>query len=90
MKVREICVPYTEATGPCKARAQAQYLWRGEGYYLQIDAHMRFVQGWDSQLKRELVEAEKLSNSGKAVLSTYPSGKAEILTDNRRVSVRCC
>lgn len=29
------------AAGPCPARAAAQALWRGEEFYLQIDAHMR-------------------------------------------------
>jgi hypothetical protein len=31
------------ASGPCAARAAAQRLWRGEEFYFQIDAHMRWV-----------------------------------------------
>ncbi len=40
-QVREIRIPASEATGPCKARYLATQLWEGEKYYLQIDAHMR-------------------------------------------------
>jgi hypothetical protein len=57
---------------PCKARQLAQSLWNGEEFYLQLDAHMRFVRGWDTQLTAWLATAEL--TSPKAVLSTYPSG----------------
>jgi hypothetical protein len=40
-QVREMRLPHTEATGPCKARALAAALWDGEEYVLQVDAHMR-------------------------------------------------
>eukprot|EP00884_Botryococcus_braunii_P015720 jgi/Botrbrau1/2831/Bobra.0125s0038.2 len=73
-QVREIRLHYTEARGPCKARALAQSLWEGEAFFLQIDSHTRFRRGWDVSLRAMLEEAEALSTFGKAVLSTYPSG----------------
>lgn len=49
-------------------------LWNGEEYWLQIDAHMRFVSGWDTKLMGMLETAEEMSSFGKAILSSYPSG----------------
>lgn len=72
VQVREIHIPWQEATGPCKARHLAQQLWSGEEYYLQIDSHMRFVPGWDIKLKKMLCQAELMSVHGKAVVSSYP------------------
>lgn len=41
---------------------------------VQVDSHMRFVQGWDTLLLEQLHAAEAQSSCGKAVLSTYPVG----------------
>ena len=35
LQVRQVVLPASEATGPCKARALAQQLWEGEEYHLQ-------------------------------------------------------
>ncbi|ETW10480.1 hypothetical protein, variant [Aphanomyces invadans] len=59
-----------DATGPCLARWETQQLWRGEPYYLQIDSHMRFRQGWDVFLIHELSQC----SSPRAILTTYPLG----------------
>jgi len=67
-----VWIPWQEATGPCKARHLAQQLWDGEEFYLQIDSHMRFVPGWDSQLRHMLQQAEQVATYGKAVISSYP------------------
>ena len=72
MQVREIRIPWQEATGPCKARHLAQQLWDGEEFCLQIDSHTRFVAGWDSKLKQMLQQGEQMSTFGKAVVSSYP------------------
>lgn len=71
-RVREIIMDYREAEGPCLARHLAQQLWKGEAYYLQLDSHMRFVQGWDVICLQQLHAAENSSGSKRAVLSTYP------------------
>jgi len=72
LQVREVRIPWQEATGPCKARHLAQHLWNGEEFHLQIDSHMRFVPGWDSKLKHMLQQAEQMASFGKAVISSYP------------------
>ena len=71
-RMREIVMDYREAEGPCLARHLAQQLWRGERYHLQLDSHMRFVQGWDDVCLQQLHAAESLSQSERVVLSTYP------------------
>ncbi|ETO81461.1 hypothetical protein F442_04130 [Phytophthora nicotianae P10297] len=63
-------VDYRQAAGPCVARAQAQKLWQGEEFYLQIDSHMRFRPGWDCFLISELGKCP----SSKPILTTYPLG----------------
>lgn len=57
------------AKGVCSARAEAQALWRGETYFLQIDSHLRFVEGWD-----ELSVEELRACPGKALLTAYGPG----------------
>ncbi|GAB4817949.1 hypothetical protein N2152v2_004995 [Parachlorella kessleri] len=73
-QVRQVIVSSEEATGPCKARALAQQLWDGEEFYLQVDSHMRFVQGWDTLLLGMLRQAEQQAQHARVVLSTYPPG----------------
>lgn len=58
----------SESQGACWARHQVQKLWHGEDYILQIDSHMRFVEGWDEKCLATLADCP----SGKALLSTYP------------------
>ena len=67
-QVRTIEVHASESKGACWARHKVQSLWQGEDYYLQIDSHMRFVQGWDEILIAMLEQCD----SPKPVLSTYP------------------
>ncbi|DBA04050.1 TPA: hypothetical protein N0F65_009397 [Lagenidium giganteum] len=69
-RVRVKWMHYRDAAGPCVARAEAQKLWRGEKYYLQIDSHMRFQEGWDTFLINELARCTSL----KPILTTYPQG----------------
>jgi hypothetical protein len=65
------CVRYDahRSRGACWAKSQAQQLWRGERYVLNIDSHMRFAPGWDVELIRMLAKCR----SPKPVLSTYPA-----------------
>lgn len=57
-----------EAMGPCFARYLASRLWRGEAYFMQIDAHMGFAEGWDAKLIDQLAKAP----SDRPVISHYP------------------
>lgn len=67
-QVRSIEIHASQSKGACWARHRVQSLWKGEDYYLQVDSHMRFVQGWDEKLIAMLAQCD----SPKAVLSTYP------------------
>jgi hypothetical protein len=65
---RVIEIDANTSRGTCWARSQAQSLWRGEEYTLQIDSHMRFVEHWDEILLAMLAQCD----SAKPVISTYP------------------
>ncbi|KAK5577437.1 hypothetical protein RB653_002378 [Dictyostelium firmibasis] len=78
--IRTIRMDYSEAKGPCYARALVQQqLYNGEKYYLQIDSHMRFVKDWDTEMINQLLQC-KTSDSDdtvvdeKAILTCYPMG----------------
>jgi hypothetical protein len=59
------------ARGPCWARALAMALYDGEDWFLQIDSHMDFEDGWDTRL---VAQAQALL-PGRAgvVVSAYPN-----------------
>jgi Uncharacterised nucleotidyltransferase/Glycosyltransferase (GlcNAc) len=63
-------IPARESRGLGWARSQTEKLWQGERYTLQIDAHMRFAEGWDSLL----LEMLSMCPSEKPILTAYPPG----------------
>lgn len=65
---RLLLIDSDRSRGVCWARAKTQALWDGEPYTLQIDSHMRFVQGWDDLLLHLLEQCP----SPKSVLTAYP------------------
>lgn len=69
-QVRAVHFHVDEAEGLGWARQQAQSLWRGEPYCLQIDSHMRFVQDWDQAMLAMLAACD----SDEPVLTGYPPG----------------
>jgi predicted 2-oxoglutarate/Fe(II)-dependent dioxygenase YbiX/peroxiredoxin len=68
-QVRFTRVAAQASLGVCWARYQAERLWRGEAYTLQVDSHSRFAPGWDSALIAELGRCP----SPKPILSTNPA-----------------
>ena len=66
---RVIEVDARESRGVCWARSRVQSLWAGEEFFLQIDAHSRFVQDWD-EVFLDMLHA---CPSQRAVLSAYPA-----------------
>ncbi len=66
--IRNIHYRVEESQGGCWARAEALSMWKGEDYILQIDAHMRFVPGWDCLL----IDALERCPTEPALLSTMP------------------
>ncbi|MFO0389798.1 MAG: GlcNAc-transferase family protein [Alphaproteobacteria bacterium] len=67
-----------DAQGAGWARCEAQSLWSGEEYTLQIQAHMRFEQGWDETL---ITMLENLP-AEKAILTAWLPGYTP--PDNRQ------
>jgi len=59
-----------ESRGACWARRQAQSVYGGEDFLLQIDSHMRAVKHWDDLLLTTWREC----SDERAVLSVYPNG----------------
>jgi hypothetical protein len=59
------------ARGPCWARSMAMTLYEGENWFLQIDSHMDFDQGWDARL---IAHAQALAPGRHGVvISSYPN-----------------
>jgi hypothetical protein len=67
--IKQIKISHTEAKGPCWARFLIQQLWTGEEYYLQVDSHTRFVEGWDEKC----IDCLNKINDKKACLTNYVS-----------------
>jgi len=65
-----LSVDATESRGACWARREAQSLYSGEDFLLQIDSHMRAVQHWDDLLLTTWNECR----DHRAILSVYPNG----------------
>jgi hypothetical protein len=70
-QIRVLYVNETESNGPCQARYLASKLWGGEMYYMQSDAHLRFVPEWDRLYIEEIMATQSYP---KAILSSYPPG----------------
>lgn len=71
--IRLLNVAVQESYGVSWARALAQSMYDNEEYYLQIDSHMWFEDGWDTLLINTLQKLPKLS-----VISCYPYGYERI------------
>jgi hypothetical protein len=57
-----------KSRGLCWIRQLVHKLYGGETYYLQVDAHSRFIPGWDKAMIAELLRCP----SEKPIISTYP------------------
>eukprot|EP01064_Diplonema_japonicum_P028129 TRINITY_DN4250_c0_g3_i1.p1 TRINITY_DN4250_c0_g3~~TRINITY_DN4250_c0_g3_i1.p1 ORF type:complete len:610 (+),score=97.24 TRINITY_DN4250_c0_g3_i1:43-1872(+) len=69
-QIRQRSFHASKAEGPTHARSLAAAMYRGEDFFLMIDAHNRFVQDWDMKL----LEMNRRCASKKCVLSHYPQG----------------
>lgn len=85
--INQKIIPNTSARGCSWARATIQQeLMGNEDYYLQIDSHSRFVEGWDKKLIEMHETLEK-----DAAISTYPSGYdlPDILHEQMYIWLNC-
>lgn len=55
--VRVMAVGEEEAHGPAYARYKCSRMYGGEDYYMQIDSHTAFVNGWDTKALLQLQRA---------------------------------
>lgn len=71
--------------GVWKARQLANEFYNGENYYLQIDSHTIFNQGWDTYYKNQIEEIKINEKINKVAISGLHFGEAPI---NWKWSVR--
>lgn len=71
IRTTEILAQHAKGAG--YARKLAMDLYRGEEYFFQIDSHMRFEQGWDTELINILQQAQEIAGTEKVILSQYPA-----------------
>lgn len=71
-QVRYVRIDPIHARGPCWARALAQSLMSDETYFLQIDSHTVFGEGWDIFLIKNLERLQQVH--AKPLISHYPLG----------------
>lgn len=64
---------FREARGAGYARKLAMEMYDNQDFYLQLDSHMRTVQGWDTKLKNIYDQSVKLAGTEKVILSQYPA-----------------
>ena len=79
-RVRALHINESESLGPYAARYFGSKLWDGEEYYVQMDAHMTFMQDWDEITIKSL----KMAPSEKPILSHYPPNHTADLEENKR------
>lgn len=67
-QMRVIRLHSSLARGPTYARYMTSRLWQGEQYFMQIDAHLNFIDRWDERLLNMVPHMP----SKKFVISHYP------------------
>ena len=59
-----------DSKGVCWARNLIQQKYKSEDFTLQLDSHHRFVEGWDTELKNEILQLQ-LQGYKKPLLTGY-------------------
>jgi hypothetical protein len=76
LKNKNLKVTYTKYNkkllGVGKGRKRAQDLFEDQDYFLQLDAHSHFNDGWDVEMIKLYKEAKKFSNSDKVIITCIP------------------
>lgn len=68
-KFRYVGVEPQDSRGACWARSLCMSLYEGEEFFLQIDSHMLFDDGWDETFLKQLEKCP----SKKSIISSYPN-----------------
>lgn len=69
-RFRIIDINYKDSKGACWARHQCHQHYNGEEYYLQLDSHHRFVEGWDTECIKMIKQLQKKGHE-KPLLTAY-------------------
>jgi len=78
---------FRQARGAGYARKLAMEMYEGEDFYLQLDSHMRAIQGWDTKLKSMYHQSTKIADTDKIILSQYPAAY-EIHTNGKEYFIQ--
>ena len=70
-QVRYVGIDVRDTRGACWARSLAMSLYSGETWFMQIDSHMVFDQGWDDILLQAAATCSQMSP--KFLISNYPN-----------------
>tara|TARA_R110002012_G_scaffold317910_1_gene535210 strand:+ start:43 stop:1275 length:1233 start_codon:yes stop_codon:yes gene_type:complete len=76
-----IDVDANDSKGACWARNLIQQEYSGEDFTLQLDAHHRFVKGWDTELKNQVLQLQ-LHGYEKPLITGYMTSFHPSLPEN--------
>ena len=84
--VSKVELEWQKSEGPCVARANAEQMYGGQDFAMQIDSHSTFVQDWDEMMIRMWAQ----TGNEYAVLSGYPRSEGEMgRTEYRNIPMIC-
>ena len=69
-RFRIIDIIHSDSKGACWARNQCHQHYGGEEYYLQLDSHHRFIEGWDTECIKMVKQLQKKGHK-KPLLTAY-------------------
>jgi hypothetical protein len=70
-------IDFRESKGACWARSVLQQNYDGEGYYLQLDSHHRFVKDWDVESIKMIKQLQKAGHEKPLLTAYIPSYNPE-------------
>jgi hypothetical protein len=72
-RFRIIDIIHSDSKGACWARNQCHQHYGGEEYYLQLDSHHRFIEGWDTECIKMIKQLQKKGHKKPLLTSYIPS-----------------
>jgi hypothetical protein len=72
-RFRIIDIIHSDSKGACWARNQCHLYYGGEEYYLQLDSHHRFIEGWDTECIKMIKQLQKKGHKKPLLTSYIPS-----------------
>jgi len=76
-------IPYQDSLGACWARNQIQQHYNDEEFTFQLDSHHRFVENWDTELKKMYRSLVKKGHKKPLITSYIPSYNPKNDPDSR-------